>query len=92
MSRASPEEAAAMCDRHDLQRHDQAGRSQVVHERRRGRQASGGQRQERGGDPVRLVGIGRGGLDAKAALFWAFVGITVAWGAWITLKNAMRIF
>jgi MFS family permease len=37
-------------------------------------------------------GIGRGGLDAKAALFWAFVGIPLAWGAWITLKNAMRIF
>src|ERR1700726_1079855 len=24
-------------------------------------------------------GIGRGGLDAKAALFWAFVGIPLAW-------------
>ena len=37
-------------------------------------------------------GIGFGGLDAKAALFWAFVGIPLAWGVWITLKNAMRIF
>jgi MFS family permease len=37
-------------------------------------------------------GIGRGGLDAKAALFWAFVGIPLAWGVWVTLKNAMRIF
>jgi hypothetical protein len=32
------------------------------------------------------------GLDAKAALFWAFVGIPLAWGVWITLKNAIRIF
>jgi MFS family permease len=37
-------------------------------------------------------GIGKGGLDAKAALFWAFVGIPLAWGVWITLKNALRIF
>jgi hypothetical protein len=37
-------------------------------------------------------GIGFGGLDAKAALFWAFVGIPLAWGVWITLKNALRIF
>jgi MFS family permease len=37
-------------------------------------------------------GIEKGGLDAKAALFWAFVGIPLAWGVWITLKNALRIF
>jgi len=37
-------------------------------------------------------GIGKGGLDAQAALFWAFVGIPLAWGVWITLKNAVRIF
>jgi MFS family permease len=37
-------------------------------------------------------GIGKGGLDAQAALFWAFVGIPLAWGVWITLKNAARIF
>ncbi len=37
-------------------------------------------------------GIGKGGLDAKAALFWAFVGIPLAWGVWITLKNAAKIF
>src|SRR6201992_83013 len=30
-------------------------------------------------------GIGKGGLDAKAALFWAFVGIPLAWGVWKTL-------
>ena len=37
-------------------------------------------------------GIGKGGLDAQAALFWAFVGIPLAWGVWITVKNAMKIF
>jgi MFS family permease len=37
-------------------------------------------------------GIGKGGLDEKAALFWAFVGIPLAWGVWITLTNAMKIF
>lgn len=36
-------------------------------------------------------GIGRGGLDAKAALFWAFVGIPLAWGIWITLQSAAKI-
>jgi MFS family permease len=37
-------------------------------------------------------GIGRGGLDPRAALFWCFVGIPIAWGVWITLKNAIVIF
>jgi MFS family permease len=37
-------------------------------------------------------GIGRGGLDAKSGLFWAFVGIPILWGAWITLSNAIVIF
>ena len=37
-------------------------------------------------------GIGKGGLDAPAAAFWAFVGIPLAWGIWITLQNAVRIF
>ena len=36
-------------------------------------------------------GIGTGGLDAKAAAFWLFVGIPLAWGVWITLTNAMKI-
>lgn len=36
-------------------------------------------------------GIGKGGLDAPARLFWAFVGISLAWGVWITLKSAVRI-
>ena len=37
-------------------------------------------------------GIGFGGLDAKAAVFWAFVGIPLAWGVWITLISAAKIF
>ena len=37
-------------------------------------------------------GIGFGGLDAKAALFWAFVGIPLAWGVWITPVSAAKIF
>ncbi|HEY7230464.1 MAG TPA: OFA family MFS transporter [Pseudolabrys sp.] len=37
-------------------------------------------------------GIGFGGLDAKAALFWLFVGIPLAWGVWTTLVSAARIF
>ena len=37
-------------------------------------------------------GIGRGGLDSRAMLFWAFVGIPLAWGAWQTLVNALKIF
>jgi MFS family permease len=37
-------------------------------------------------------GIGRGGLDVKAALFWAFVGIPLLWGVWKTLESAVKIF
>jgi MFS family permease len=37
-------------------------------------------------------GIGTGGLDVKAALFWAFVGIPLAWGVWKTLESAIKIF
>jgi MFS family permease len=37
-------------------------------------------------------GIGKGGFDSKAALFWAFVGIPLACGVWQTLVNAMKIF
>jgi hypothetical protein len=37
-------------------------------------------------------GIGRGGLDPKAAMFWAFVGIPLAWGVWKTLQSAVKIF
>ena len=37
-------------------------------------------------------GIGKGGLDWRAALFWAFVGIPLAWGVWKTLVSAAKIF
>jgi MFS family permease len=37
-------------------------------------------------------GIGRGGLDVKAALFWLFVGVPLAWGVYKTLESAVKIF
>ena len=37
-------------------------------------------------------GIGKGGLDAKAAAFWALVGIPLAWGVWQTLEKALGLF
>jgi len=36
-------------------------------------------------------GIGTGGLDVRAALFWAFVGVPLAWGVWKTLESAAKI-
>lgn len=42
--------------------------------------------------PHGSYGIGFGGLDARAALFWAFVGIPLAWGVWKTLESAVKIF
>ena len=42
--------------------------------------------------PTGSFGIGRGGLDAKAALAWAFVGLPIAWGVWITLSKAFILF
>jgi len=42
--------------------------------------------------PSGSYGIGFGGLDAKAAMFWAFVGVPLAWGVWITLQSAAKIF
>ena len=36
-------------------------------------------------------GIGKGGLDWHAALFWCFVGTPLAWGVWITLESAAKI-
>jgi len=41
--------------------------------------------------PSGSYGIGFGGLDAQAALFWAFVCIPLAWGVWITLQSAAKI-
>jgi MFS family permease len=43
------------------------------------------------GTPSGSFGIGKGGLDLQAAMFWAFVGIPLCWGIWITLKNAAKI-
>ena len=37
-------------------------------------------------------GIGKGGFDARAALFWTVVGIPLAWGVWKTLESAIKIF
>jgi MFS family permease len=37
-------------------------------------------------------GIGKGGLDLKAVLFWAVVGIPLAWGVMKTLESAIKIF
>lgn len=37
-------------------------------------------------------GIGKGGLDLPAALFWAFVGIPLAWGVWNTVEKAQVLF
>lgn len=37
-------------------------------------------------------GIGTGGLDAKAGLFWAFVAIPLAYGVYKTLESAVKIF
>jgi MFS family permease len=45
-----------------------------------------------GAGPSGSFGIGKGGLDARAALFWAFVAIPLAWGVWTTLRNALQIF
>ncbi|OKO89123.1 MFS transporter [Bradyrhizobium sp. NAS80.1] len=36
-------------------------------------------------------GIGTGGLDVKAAMFWLFVGIPLAWGVYKTLESAVKI-
>ncbi len=44
-----------------------------------------------GGVQSGSFGIGKGGLDLSAALFWLFVGIPLAWGVWKTLESAARI-
>lgn len=36
-------------------------------------------------------GIGTGGLDLKAALFWLFVCVPLAWGVYKTLESAVKI-
>jgi MFS family permease len=44
------------------------------------------------GAATATVGIGMGGLDAKSALFWLFVGIPLAWGIWNTVEKALVLF
>ena len=42
--------------------------------------------------PSGSFGIGKGGFDGKAALFWLFVGVPLAWGVYKTLESAAKIF
>jgi MFS family permease len=42
--------------------------------------------------PSGSFGIGKGGFDGQAMLFWAFVAIPLAWGVWRTLQSAVKIF
>ncbi|WP_076865784.1 OFA family MFS transporter [Bradyrhizobium mercantei] len=44
-----------------------------------------------GAGPSGSFGIGKGGLDGRAALFWLFVGIPLAWGIYMTLLSAVKI-
>jgi MFS family permease len=37
-------------------------------------------------------GIGRGGVDAKAVLFWTLVGVPLAWGVWQTVEKTLVFF
>jgi len=34
-------------------------------------------------------GIGKGGLDAKSALFWLVIGVPLAWGVWNTVEKTL---
>jgi MFS family permease len=45
-----------------------------------------------GAVPSGSFGIGKGGFDLPAVIFWAFVGIPLAWGVWITLQSTAKIF
>jgi MFS family permease len=42
--------------------------------------------------PSGSFGIGKGGFDLPATIFWAFVGIPLAWGVWIALQSAVKLF
>ena len=37
-------------------------------------------------------GIGRGGINAVALIVWSLVGIPIAWGVYMTVLNAAKIF
>ncbi len=45
-----------------------------------------------GPDVAGSYGIGRGGFDLKAAVFWALVGVPLAWGFWETFTKALVFF
>jgi MFS family permease len=45
-----------------------------------------------GGNAGGSFGIGKGGLDAKAALAWLAIGLPIAWGVWITFDKAIVLF
>lgn len=42
--------------------------------------------------PSGSFGIDKGGLDLKAALAWAAVGIPMVWGIWVTLRSSLALF
>ncbi len=42
--------------------------------------------------PTGSFGIGTGGLDGKALVAWALVGIPLLWGVWNTLKASFALF
>ena len=42
--------------------------------------------------PTGSFGIGTGGLDARAVIAWAIVGLPLLWGIWVTLKNTAALF
>jgi MFS family permease len=45
-----------------------------------------------GAVPSGSFGIGRGGIDLPSTIFWAFVGIPLAWGIWKTLLSVASLF
>jgi hypothetical protein len=45
-----------------------------------------------GAAPSGSFGIGKGGLDLPSIIFWAFVGIPLAWGVWKTLQSTASLF
>ncbi|WP_072395723.1 OFA family MFS transporter [Hyphomicrobium sp. CS1GBMeth3] len=45
-----------------------------------------------GPDVSGSYGIGKGGLDTPAILFWSLVGVPLAWGVWQTLEKALVFF
>jgi hypothetical protein len=45
-----------------------------------------------GAAPSDSFGIGKGGFDLQAIIFWLFVGIPLVWGVWKTLQSAAALF